>query len=266
MDDFTSETFAEAAHVLDTYGADAARTAAVLRRPGPLAAQAAVLTASDTSRLRVVLSRQQPQGRVHCIVGGLARQGDTFQLNIVHYVQIMYLLHSDIASMRAHVEGLRAGLGREDLIRMILQDRVDAIRFRSRALAEMMLHLSRVAADPYLPGMLLRRGGLKAPPAGTQAEEDAGNALLQVLVRDYLTRIGQAGEELKSGAFDRARMDAWLREFPANPLPLWIAWPDEPDARVLDDVWIPKDLFQPIMQMISGQADQALAIKQIAAQ
>jgi len=266
MDDFTSETFAEAAHVLDTYGADAARAASVLRRPGPLRAQAAVLTASDTSRLRLVLSRQQPSGRVYCVVGGLARQGDTFQLNIVQYMQIMYLLHSDIASMRSHIEALRGGEAREDVSRMILQDRVDAIRFRSRVLAEMMLHLVRVAADPYLPGMLLRRGGLKGPPAGTQAEEDAANALLQMLVRDYFTRIAQAGEDLKSSAFDRARMDMWLREFPANPLPLWISWRDEPDARVLDDVWIPKDLFDPIVRMTSGQNDLALAINQIAAQ
>jgi hypothetical protein len=130
----------------------------------------------------------------------------------------------------------------------------------------MMLHLARVAEDPYLPGMLLRRGGLKAPPAGTRADEDAGNALLQMLVRDYLTRIAQAGDDLRGSAFDRARMDTWLREFPANPLPLWITWRDEPDSQVLDDVWIPKDLFDPIVRMTSGQASQLLAINQIAAQ
>ncbi len=123
-------------------------------------------------------------------------------------------------------------------------------------LAEAYAYASAVCRAGLGPEILLFVRARKVPGA-----EAIGNPLgiaLSTLVVRHKANVEALKHRLRSDVADQPGIAARLAALFPMGLPVWVTSKDEPGARVINDVWFPKQYAEPLMKSLAEEQAKAL--------
>ncbi len=130
------------------------------------------------------------------------------------------------------------------------------ILMESAYLAEAYAYASAVCRAGFGPEILLFVRAHKVPDA-----EAIGNPLgsaLSALVVRHKANVEALKERLRPEVADQPGIAERLAALSPMGLPVWVTSKDEPGARVINDVWFPKQYAEPLMKSLAEEQAKAM--------
>jgi hypothetical protein len=179
----------------------------------------------------------------HLLYAGVAGQ----QLAPVS-LNMLWAIHINVVYLDAMVALQKPPLARDELV-----DRYRLVVADSELLAEVFAHVARVSRAG-LGGQvydLLRSGKADNP--------DSVYAALLELCSLHRRNIQVIAARLRSAFANSGAVASVLAAFKPVDLPLWTAVKDHPGARVINNVWFPKEFADSLMQSLATEQAKAMA-------
>lgn len=246
MNYFGPEVFSEVKDVANSYYEVARHNIDILKTNG----LKQHFRSADTSVMLSVLSRQTDAGAKYCWLGELAESGQ-FDAGMMFDI---FGIHTEIQSMNAHVDQLRRSKEEDKSIPAEFVARLDIVLVRSRALVESMIHAARVANDEDVFAVVMKRGGYgREENPLTPEREAAGVERLKNMHEEYKAALKSMSLEVAEQSFDRMNLAKRVPSTRFFGFPTWTVIDAHEGARVMNDVWMPKEAAEPLLKQMQEQ-------------
>jgi len=178
----------------------------------------------------------------------------------------MYNLHGQMVAFEGLARFLKTGKDDAAAFKS-LSGYVDVILFGSKVLSETCLYFSKVAADKQMSELILYAGTGLASKNNPFTKERLAEVepRLKGLINDYMSAINRSIQEMLSKAVSPEKIKQCGQMLPGRlcQLACWMVKEDEPGAKVINNVWLPKESAEPLLKKLIDEQVQAMAAKTI---
>jgi hypothetical protein len=206
------------------------------------------LTKFDTSRMANALRGVGSGETVHYV---LYAAGANRKLNPVS-LQMLWSVHTNIVFVNA-----AADLKSPSTQWSGLKERCQSILVDSQLLAEVFAHAASVCVGG-LGAEVLQLLQSKEPISLSDHPDNPARAALLLLSQKHRTNVRLVVGKLQSAFPDSKIITEHIGAFTPVDLPLWTNVKDHEGARVINDVWFPREFAEPLMKSLADEQAKAM--------